>query len=657
MQLTEKIRSPADQFRYAVLANMGSLLAQIPQQSRDLLLEAMPMLEAYRDAAMAGWRNAENASAADWSHALGRLIAANPGWPLGRFSGCGFGRLHAHILLTLLMVEEDRALAELVEPDGGFPTLGGMLAMWRLQSGHDDPVAVREALADLVDAGIAEPMENGVMRNEQRYRVPAPIAEMIANQRPHMAGLSFGDPRGMAQQWIAPSPDCPDPASVASAIASGSTRSLIIRGPSHNGRKDFARRVAQTTKLAVVEVSGGILSDPAAWRIAANIAMLGNAILLCEAEPGPGETVTLPHTGWADPVIAIVTGLAGAVNTGRGDAQLGITLPLPNAAARAALWRDAGLKALVKDVAPLVLPSGNIGRAAKGAAAQAALHGREKVTVADVQAALRTLRDARLDAVATRIDVERAPDAIFLDRDTQSEFNALVARCHQRERLTDGNIGVRALLSGPSGTGKTLAARHVARALGKDLFRVDLSATVNKYIGETEKALERVLSAAEELDIVLLLDEGDALMAKRTDIGSSNDRYANLETNFLLQRIESFSGIILVTSNDSERIDSAFARRMDAVLEFGAPDEVRRLEILERQLGDESRVASRVLEEVACRCALTGGQLRNVAIHARLLALDAGQGINDAHLRRAVEREYRKTNSPCPLRRQLSAVG
>ena len=125
---------------------------------------------------------------------------------------------------------------------------------------------------------------------------------------------------------------------------------------------------------------------------------------------------------------------------------------------------------------------------------------------------------------------------------------------------------MRALFSGASGTGKTLAARILAAELGMDLYRVDLASVINKYIGETEKNLHRVLARAEELDIILLLDEGDALLGQRTDVKSSNDRYANLETNYLLQRLESYQGIVLVTTNAAQNIDSAFQRRMDVVV-------------------------------------------------------------------------------------------
>jgi SpoVK/Ycf46/Vps4 family AAA+-type ATPase len=216
--------------------------------------------------------------------------------------------------------------------------------------------------------------------------------------------------------------------------------------------------------------------------------------------------------------------------------------------------------------------------------------------------------------------------------------------------IAQRNVGVRALLAGQSGTGKTLAARLLAASLGKDLYRLDLAATVNKYLGETEKNLNQAFAAAEELDVVLLLDEGDALMATRTDVGSAHDRYANLETNFLLQRIESFDGILLVTSNAADRIDKAFARRMDVVINFRAPDEWRRYEILTMHLGDDHDIDDSWLQQVACRCALSGGQWRNVVGQARLLALQRGCAIGVDQLHAALVREYRKSGGHCPLR-------
>ena len=186
---------------------------------------------------------------------------------------------------------------------------------------------------------------------------------------------------------------------------------------------------------------------------------------------------------------------------------------------------------------------------------------------------------------------------------------------------------MRALFKGPSGTGKTLAARHLAAEIGRPLYRVDLAATVSKYIGETERNLERVFEAAESLDIVLLIDEGDALMAGRTGVSSSTDRYANLETNYLLQRLEVYAGILIVTTNAPERIDSAFARRMDVTLEFPLPDADTRFDLWLAHLVADNAVSDTRLDEVALRCALLGGQIRNAALHATLLSLQQGSAL------------------------------
>jgi SpoVK/Ycf46/Vps4 family AAA+-type ATPase len=212
------------------------------------------------------------------------------------------------------------------------------------------------------------------------------------------------------------------------------------------------------------------------------------------------------------------------------------------------------------------------------------------------------------------------------------------------------------LFSGPSGTGKTLSARLLASVLGKDLYRLDLSGVVNKYLGETEKNLDRVFGIAEALDVVLLIDEGDVLLGRRTDVHSSNDRYANLETNYLLQRLESFQGIVVITTNAEQHIDGAFARRLDVVVEFSAPGPEQRCALWEIHLPADHRVSDALLGDLAGRCGLTGGQVRNAVLHAALLALDDGGHVGDDQLIAAVRREYRKSGSVCPLRSVESAI-
>jgi SpoVK/Ycf46/Vps4 family AAA+-type ATPase len=304
------------------------------------------------------------------------------------------------------------------------------------------------------------------------------------------------------------------------------------------------------------------------------------------------------------------------------------------------------------------LTAGNIHRSAHLARSYAALNKHETITAADAQRATRSLHRQALDALAVRLSVSGDWDQLAVGADTRRELENLVSRCRHRENLQaqiggKPSAGVRALMSGPSGTGKTLAARLLASTLQMDLYRVDLSAVVNKYIGETEKTLNLVLSRAEELDVILLLDEGDALLTQRTGVQSSNDRYANLETNFLLQRLEgeSFDGILLVTTNAAERIDTAFQRRMDVVINFSPPAPPERWAIWQLHLPRAHRVDIGLLEEASARCAMTGGQIKNAALHASLLALEDGGIVTSAMVEAAIEREYRKAGGVCPLRR------
>ena len=305
------------------------------------------------------------------------------------------------------------------------------------------------------------------------------------------------------------------------------------------------------------------------------------------------------------------------------------------------------------------LTGGNIRRAAGLARAYAALDARARVTVEDVQKASRDLNRQALDTLATRVEAAGGWESLAVKPETMRELRSLEGRCRSRERLRETvgsgfgrqlNAGVRALFSGPSGTGKTLAARLLASVLKMDLYRLDLASVVNKYIGETEKSLNQVFARAEELDVILLLDEGDALLTQRTNVQSSNDRYANLETNYLLQRLESFEGILVVTTNAGDRIDSAFQRRMDVSIEFRPPEPAEMLAIWGLHLPAKHAVEPGLLGEVARRCTLSGGQIRNAVLHASLLALQNGGTVTSEHLEAAVRREYRKEGGVCPLR-------
>jgi SpoVK/Ycf46/Vps4 family AAA+-type ATPase len=183
---------------------------------------------------------------------------------------------------------------------------------------------------------------------------------------------------------------------------------------------------------------------------------------------------------------------------------------------------------------------------------------------------------------------------------------------------------VSALFGGPPGTGKTMVATLIAKELGLELFRVDLSRVVSKWVGETEKNLGRAFDEAKTSQAVLLFDEADALFAKRTDVKSSNDRYANLEVNYLLQRLEAFEGVVLLTTNNQSSIDDAFRRRLRFRIEFPAPDADERELLWRAMLPPEVPVASDVqFAALAERYEMTGGFIKNAVVRAAYLAAGA----------------------------------
>ncbi|MFG2970140.1 ATP-binding protein [Streptomyces sp. NPDC048288] len=227
---------------------------------------------------------------------------------------------------------------------------------------------------------------------------------------------------------------------------------------------------------------------------------------------------------------------------------------------------------------------------------------------------------------------------------------------HVRHRLTvwedwgfaarsGRGLGTAALFSGPSGTGKTLAAEVIAGALRLDLYRIDLSQVVDKYIGETEKNLSRVFDAAEAGGAVLLFDEADALFGKRSEVKDSHDRHANIEVGYLLQRIEAYRGLAVLTTNLKDTLDPAFLRRLRFTVPFPFPDASAREEIWQRVIPE--RTPAEGLDPAAlARLSVSGGTIRNIALGAAFLAADAGRPLSMDHLLAAARTEYAKLERP-----------
>jgi SpoVK/Ycf46/Vps4 family AAA+-type ATPase len=209
--------------------------------------------------------------------------------------------------------------------------------------------------------------------------------------------------------------------------------------------------------------------------------------------------------------------------------------------------------------------------------------------------------------------------------------------------------GVRALFCGTSGTGKTLAAGWIATKLGLPLYRVDLASVTSKYIGETEKNLAQLLARAEQLEVVMLFDEADSMFGKRTEVKEANDRFANAQTNYLLQRIELFDGIVLLTSNSSARFDSAFSRRLDMILEFPVPGPDERRALWQSHLGSGHCLTPRDLNQLASAADLCGGHIRNAVLTAALFAQNEDRPIEYEDIARGLSAEYRKLGRQMPV--------
>ncbi|MCA9070340.1 MAG: ATP-binding protein, partial [Planctomycetaceae bacterium] len=210
-----------------------------------------------------------------------------------------------------------------------------------------------------------------------------------------------------------------------------------------------------------------------------------------------------------------------------------------------------------------------------------------------------------------------------------------------------GGRGVAALFHGPPGTGKTFAAEAVAHELQLDLYRVDLSQVVNKYIGETEKQLAKLFDLAEQSSVVLFFDEADALFGKRTELKDAHDRFANVEVAYLLQRMEQFNGISILASNLRDNLDQAFTRRFGAVVKFPFPTADERREIWSGLLPSADLLAGDIsLEQLARDVELAGGSIRNILLLAAALAADENSAITRKHLSQAIRREYQKEEIP-----------
>jgi len=569
------------------------------------------------------------------------------------------------VLLTIGLIEEDPRFGSVFEwaqpacPQQQRPTHGLLTAWWRVE---DDCVAIRSVLRKLCDLSLirvvnpeaprlywayeANPVLWDVLRGETDLAGAAWLRYTIREKLPILDGMIL--PLDLEEKSRR----------LPSLLASGEISGIVVRGPMRNGRKTALRAIARASGYGVIEPETDSKLEGSRAACLGTLCLLLRAMPIFTFELSPGETASIPALGGYTGPQAVALGRYGRIEGRIAERSIVLDLPLPEHSMRRQIWShvlQAAEEATPEWSDNFRLTSGGIFRAAELGRRQALLEGAGEVGEGLIRRGSRALQQP-LESNATRIEGSAGWDRIVAAPDITSELRTLITRCRFREQLSSASAaadgpGVKGLFGGPSGTGKTLAARVLASELQLDLYRLDLSAIVNKYIGETEKNLNQLLSRAEELNVVLLIDEGDSLLTNRTAVQSSNDRYANLETNFLLQRIESFEGILLITTNALHRIDSAFQRRMDVLIEFRMPEPEERRQIWRLHLPPEHEVSEAWIEDAARRCALSGAQIRNAALHASLLALERRRQVTTADATTSVLREYQKIGAVCPLRR------
>jgi len=561
--------------------------------------------------------------------------------------------------VALAAVVEDQAsigrvLAHVQAPIGGSrPTLG--LIARAFGGLHPDQSTVPALLGgEAVRTGLLTVLNDGTPLAERAVMVPAPLCMALAGVESRWPGttidLSKDERITLPDSFIA------DARRHAGALAANGRRAVIARTGSRLEGRNVACAVASALSARAVFVDTDQVIGLGPWM------QLCRLIPVFCYELAPGERRRLPDVpGHSGPVL-IVCGPDGSIEV----PHCSVTswpLSIPSEAARHSLWiaalgldrGDALIDQLARDYRHSVGRIAHVGRTARH---YAALAGRCTPEHDDVVEAAWTGEGNGIDALAEALRSPVPDDALVVSTAVREQLESLISRCRRRESLADGlgvsartryRPGVRALFTGPSGTGKTLAAGWIASRLGFPLYRVDLASVTSKYIGETEKNLSLLLARAEHAEVIVFFDEADALFGKRTDIGNANDRFANAQTNYLLQRIEQYDGIVVLTSNSQERFDEAFARRLDFIVDFPLPGPEERRALWKSHLGSGSTLSTSELNALAVLVDLSGGHTRNAVLAAAVRARHAARGITFDDVLAGVEGELRKLGRQMPV--------
>ncbi|HET7461540.1 MAG TPA: AAA family ATPase [Longimicrobium sp.] len=450
---------------------------------------------------------------------------------------------------------------------------------------------------------------------------------------------------------------------------------LHLHGPAGVGKREMARALAGRLGAPALEVDGARLAArgdeaEALLRLAFRESLLQQAplylsgadALLAEGEGAGALRAALGRAagelGWLL--------VLGAREPWRGgelfDRALfhSAALPRPGVPVRERAWARTLEQVLpgapAAELAPLLadrfrLTPGKIREAALEVAAHRSVHAAEhEVALHELAAACRAQGRHGLGALATRVDVRHGWEHLVLPDEALLQLREMCDQVRHRHLVYDrwgfGRTlarGISALFSGPPGTGKTMAAEVIAGELGLDLYKIDLARVVSKWIGETEKNLGKIFDEAEESDAILFFDEADALFGKRTEVTDSRDRYANLETSYLLQRMEEYGGVVILASNLRDNMDDAFVRRLRFLVDFPFPEAPSRLRIWQTHVPAQAPLGDDVdWQLLAERVPVAGGNIKNIVLAAAFFAAANGGVLGMDHLLRGTRREYEK---------------
>jgi hypothetical protein len=557
-------------------------------------------------------------------------------------------------LILCYLVETDpmagRCVAYLQQPMGGSrPTLSLLASMLQecgLSGGEPTGAVIARIMnGKAAQLGLLQVLNDSSPLPERPVKLHTPVVLAVSNGGFSWPGTSVDSappalqlPPSIGRQAVLQ----------AKSLHEDSPNVLVIRSASDREKKLVAAHIARFLQRTALYID-----DPdKALTGLGPVCERQKLLPVLQYDCGPGEQVKLPDIiGYKGPML-VLAGLEGVFAARQGSLTSWI-IPLPNHNERRNLWAaHLGNLELAEHLAENHLHGlDRIIELSSLAKRQSIIANKECITIDEIRDAAWLRESKGLSSLAQPIRAKVADKALVVRPQTRQQLELLKERCRRRELLAEDlgitlqsryQMGVKALFTGPSGTGKTLAASWLASRLGMPLYRVDLASVTSKYIGETEKNLAQLLGQAEQEEIMLLFDEADSLFGKRTDVKDANDRFANAQTNYLLQRIESFTGVVLLTSNSKARFDAAFTRRLDMMIDFPLPSPEERRAIWLNHLGSFHDLSMGNLNQLAVQCDLSGGHIRNVVLTAAVIAKSADRKISMPDVIAALTDEYHK---------------